>query len=70
MTNAERNIAFLAATDAATEHEVLEAIAIHYGIDNDAARAEVTDADAEHLLDYLVGPIRSAVSVLMRRRGL
>jgi len=30
----------------------------------------VTNADAEHLLDYLTGSVRTATSLLMRRAGL
>ena len=29
--------------------------------------AEVTDAEAEHLLDYLTGSVRTATSLLMKR---
>ncbi len=31
---------------------------------------EVTDEEAEHLLDYLVGNTRTAASLLMKRHGL
>jgi hypothetical protein len=70
MSNATINRQFLAATDARTKSEVLEVIATHYGITPDEAFAEVTDAEAEHLLDYLVGAARAATSVLMQRHGL
>jgi len=67
MTNAQINQAFLAATDAKTKTEVLANVAAHYGISQAEALAEVTDCEAEHLLDYVTGPARAAVSVLMQR---
>jgi hypothetical protein len=67
MSNGTINKAFLAATDTKTKTEVLSSIAGHYGITKEAAFAEVTDAEAEHLLDYLTGPTRTALSVLMKR---
>ena len=70
MTNAQTNAKFLTATDGKTRAEVLENIAAHYGITQAEALREVTDEEAEHLLDYVTGPMRGAVSVLMQRRGL
>lgn len=70
MTASQKNAAFLAATDAATRRDVLNSIAQHYGITTEDAYEEVTDPEAEHLLDYLTGSVRSAVSVLMRRHAL
>jgi hypothetical protein len=70
MTASQKNAAFLAATDAATRRDVLNSIAQHYGITAQEALAEVTDPEAEHLLDYLTGSVRSAVSVLMQRHAL
>lgn len=67
MNNANINATFLAATDARTKAAILANIAKHYGITSDEAYAEVTDADAEHLLDYVTGPERAATSVLMQR---
>lgn len=68
--NCELNQAFLATTDAKTKEAVLTAIANHYGITCEQAEDEVTHDEAEHLLDYLTGEVRTATSVLMRRRGL
>lgn len=68
-TNETINKNFLAATDAKTRDAVLSAIAAHYGITTAAAFEEVTTEGAEHLLDYLTGSVRSAVSVLMQRRA-
>ena len=67
MTN--RNAQFLAVIDGATKAEILDSIAAHYRITADEAFAEVTDEQAEHLLDYMVEPMRSATSVIMQRRG-
>jgi len=69
MTNAQANAKFLSSTDAATRAAVLANIAKHYGITGDEAYDEVTDEEAEHLLDYVTGPQRAATSVLMQRRS-
>ncbi len=70
MTNAEITKKFFAAVDTKTKTEILGNIAKHYGISQDAALAEVTDDEAEHLLDYVTGPMRGAARVIMQRRGL
>ena len=70
MTNAQINAKFLSATDSATKQAVLANIANHYGISVQEAFDEVTGAEAEYLLDYVTGPQRAAVSVLMKRHGL
>ena len=70
MTNATINSRFLAATDTKTRGQILGAIAKHYGITADQAFNEVIDEDAEHLLDYLTEPVRSAARVVMARHGL
>jgi hypothetical protein len=70
MTNGQKNKAFFSMTDAKTARDVLSAIATHYGITSDEARADVTSDDSEHLLDYLTGATRTAVSLLMKRNGL
>ena len=69
MTNATINSRFLAATDTKTRGQILGAIAKHYGITQDQAFNEVIDEDAEHLLDYLTEPVRSAARVVMARHG-
>ena len=66
MTNAQTNKKFLSAIDAKTRSIILTNIANHYGVTQAQAYAEVTDNDAEHLLDYVTGPERSAVSLFMR----
>lgn len=63
-------LAFFAATDAKTKTDILAAIAKHYGISQSEALEEVTHEDAESLLDYLTGSIRTATSLLMQRHGI
>lgn len=70
MNNGEKNAAFLNAIDGRTRLKILTAIAEHYGIKPDAALAEVTDPEAEHLCDYLTEPIRMATHVLMQKHCL
>lgn len=70
MTNAQINQKFLAVIDAKTRWAVLNAIADHYGITLQDSADEVTDSEAEHLLDYLTGSIRTATHLLMKRHGL
>jgi hypothetical protein len=70
MTNQEINKYFLIKTDDKTRKAVLENIANHYGCTLQEAFVEVTDSESEHLLDYITGPMRPAVQVLMQRHGL
>jgi len=67
MTN--RNAQFLSVVDGDTKAAILESIAGHYGITAEQAFAKIADEQAEHLLDYMVEPMRSATSVVMQRRG-
>lgn len=60
---------FLTAIDAKTRMEILTNIANHYCITTEVAFAEVTDPGAEHLLEYVTGPMRQATSALMQRHG-
>lgn len=69
MTNAAKTINFFEKTDAATVSSILDNIAKHYGITSLQALNEVTDDEAEHLLDYVTGAQRSATSLLMKRHG-
>lgn len=64
------NARFLSVIDAGAKAEILGGIAKHYGISPEEALEEVTDEGAEHLLDYMVEPQRSAASVLMQAHGL
>lgn len=65
-----RNVEFLSVIDSQAKDLILGTIAAHYGITPDEAYAVVAGAEAEHLLDYLVEPQRSATLVLMQRRGM
>lgn len=64
------NAKFLAAIDANSKAEILASIAKHFGISAQEAQDEVSGDDAEHLLDYMLEPQRSAASVLMQAHGL
>lgn len=64
------NVQFLSMIDSKTKEVILEAISAHYGITPQEAYTEVSNEQAEHLLDYLLEPQRSATSVLMQRHGM
>jgi len=70
MSNSQITRKFLSVTDMATKNEIFGAIAKHYGITTHEAIAEVIDDEAESLLDYLTGSIRTATQLLMKRHGL
>jgi hypothetical protein len=70
MTDAQKTIKFLAAIPAATKALILNNIAGHYGITSAEAYDEVTDDEAESLLDYVTGAERTATSLLMKRHRL
>lgn len=62
-------VRFFQAIDQVTRDDILAAIAAHYGVSREEAFSEVTDSQAEPLLEYLVGPQRAATSALMQRHG-
>jgi nucleoid DNA-binding protein len=64
-----KTASFLAKIDNKSKAMILENIAKNYGITAQAALAEVTDSEAENLLDYMTEPARSAASVLMQKYG-
>jgi hypothetical protein len=70
MTNHEITQRFFNATDAASKRSILSNIAKHYSITSQEAEKEVTDPNAEHLLDYVTGSLCAAVHVIMQRHGL
>ena len=70
MSNSTINTNFLAATDSRTKTEILANIAENYRISNTEAYEEVTHEEAEHLLDYVTGSVRTATSVLMQRHSV
>jgi len=69
MTNAETTIAFFKAISKKTKNNILKAIADHYGCSIDQALNEVINPEAECLMDYLVGPVRSATYVIFQKHG-
>lgn len=70
MANGSNNARFLSKIDSKSKSMILENIAKHYGISTQEAFSEVTDSEAEHLLDYMTEPARSAASVLMQAKGM
>ena len=70
LNNGQKNQIFLAAVDSRINHQILDSIAKHYGITRQAALLEVTDEEAENLLEYLNVEIRSATSLIMRRMAI
>jgi hypothetical protein len=60
---------FLSMIAAADRAFILANIANHYGITHEEAYAEVTDEEAEHLLDYVTGAERWTTMALMQRHG-
>ena len=45
---------------------ILSNIAGHYGITAGDAKDEVTDPEAENIMDYVAGPHRSAIAIIYR----
>lgn len=70
MSNGTKTKKFLEVIDAKVREAILGNIASHYGITAQEAFEEVTDPEAEHLLDYVTGPERAATSVLMQKYGM
>ena len=66
-TNATNTAAFLAVITPEARALILGSIARHYGVTESEIYAEVTDPEAEHLLDYMTGGERTAASVLMQK---
>ena len=67
MSTSQINKSFLQAVHAKIKSRIIDEIAGHYGITPERAFEEVTDVEAEHLLDYLTGSVRTATSVLMKK---
>jgi hypothetical protein len=70
MSKSKNTQKFLDSVPAKTRTAILSNIANHYGITNAQALEEVTDVDAEHLLDYVTGPEREDFSLFMKMSGL
>lgn len=66
LTNAEATLKFFSYIGELRKDEYLTHIALHYGISNAEALAEVTNSETECLLDYLQGAHR--IDALMRMR--
>ena len=67
MTNATTTTAFLNSLDLRIKNEILSNIANHYGVTNEQAEEEVTDEDAECIMDYVTGPLRATVSLFFNK---
>lgn len=63
------NAKFLNSITPQAKAMIIDSIATHYGTTAEAIIEEVCDPEAEHLLDYMVEPTRSAASVLMQKHG-
>lgn len=70
MTDATKNKIFLGTVAPEIKRDILQNIAEHYDITTAQAYEEVTDEDAEHLLEYVTGPLRTGASVFMGQMGL
>ena len=70
ISSAKLNTLFLSMADVRIKTHILDNIARHYGISQAEAFTEVTDIDAEHLLEYLTGDTRVATSVQMQRYSM
>lgn len=68
--NALRTKEFLDFVSKETKDAILKNIADHYGKPSEEILEDITDADAEHLLEYMREPLRSATSALMQRNGI
>ncbi|MDQ2077457.1 hypothetical protein [Marinimicrobium sp. ABcell2] len=65
----EINRKFLDTITAEAKELILNSIAKHYAITQQAVLDEVTGEGAEHLLEYMVEPERSGASALMQRQS-
>ena len=67
MTSAQITIEFLSKVHENSKNEILSHIASNYGITVEEAYIEVTDNEAESLLDYVNGNVRVATNILMQK---
>lgn len=67
--NGSNNKKFLAILDEKAKTDILRHIAKVCGISPKEAYQEVTDDKAEHLLDYMEGTYRIAISAFMQAKG-
>jgi len=67
MTNSMLTTAFLKSTDSKIKNQILQNIASHYRVSIQEAYEEITEKDAESLMDYITGNIRPAISILLQK---
>jgi hypothetical protein len=70
MTNADMTKKFFGATTVHVRDLILRNIAEHYGVTWQDALDEVTQDEAECLLDYVTGPERDRTMRLMFQHGI
>lgn len=70
MTHSQITTKFLSSASVSTVAAIGDNIAKTYDISREDALAEITDVEAESLLDYIVGPLRFEVFGLMLDAGL
>jgi len=59
MTHSETNKKFISTLPAIVKTEMIQNIALHYGISNDEVENEIFDEEAENIFDYVTGSFRS-----------
>jgi hypothetical protein len=67
MANGAINKSFLTSITPQMKAIILENIARHYGISQSQAFDEVTDEEAESIMDYVTGKDRAAVSAIYQK---
>ena len=68
--NGKVNKLFLCCIDEESRIQILNAVANQYGITRREAMDEVCHEEAENILEYLTGGVRSAAYVLFQRHAL
>ena len=66
LNSGQKNQIFLESIDSKIRLQILDSIAKHYGITRQSAFLEVTDEEAENLLEYLTYEIRTATSLMLK----
>ena len=67
LNNGKINKLFLLTLDQRLYNEIVGSMANHYGISINEAADELFDEEAENILEYLQGNIRSACNVLFQK---
>jgi hypothetical protein len=68
--NNRRLLQVLGNADYQLANKVVQNIKSHYGISDGEVYNELFSDDAEHLLDYVTEPVRSAAAVILKRKGM